>query len=144
MNDRLRPDFEVTDEQARAESAVVSMEAWGLADFRGAPVDRVSVALHEALQAGFGRAATAGLSIADVREVWPEASFDDGRTGLVPPWAVLGDLLAVYLSTAKDTADGMVAGRLYTTDAIAGLGDRPISLERTGLDGWTAYFSDDR
>jgi hypothetical protein len=146
-NDWLKdrsPDFVVTDEQAVAEGVLISMDAWGMTEFHGEPVNRVSATLHQTLQGAFGRAATAGMSLADVREVYPDATVDDGLTSLVPPWAVLGELLAVYLATAKDTAvEGEPADWLYATDNIVGLGNRPVWLQRNGVDGWTAMFPSD-
>jgi hypothetical protein len=49
----------------------------------------------------------------------------DGRIDLVPPWAVLGDLLQVLIKDAADTAEpGEPQDYLYQTPPVKALGNR--------------------
>jgi hypothetical protein len=138
------PDVIITEEQAIAEGAAVDMDGWGIAIFRGDPVRTVSSALFGALQAAFGQAASAGMPIEDIREEHPDARPGDGKTALVPPWAVLGELLQALLATAQDTAgEGEPHDWLYTTDPLPALGGEPVWLQRPRPGEWTAFLPAD-
>jgi hypothetical protein len=140
------PDVIITEEQAIAEGAAVDMDGWGIAQFRDEPVRTVSSTLFAALKAAFGQAASAGMGITieDVREEYPDAQPGDGKTALVPPWAVLGDLLQVLIATAKDTAgEGEPKDGLYATEPLAALGGEPIWLQRPRPGQWTAFLPAD-
>jgi hypothetical protein len=115
------PDVVVTEEDAIAEGAVVSMGGYGIAEFRGEPVRTVSQALFEALQNAFRLAATAGARRLSDKEVAAEIDAMDGEhgrdpgyvawvrslqpatrrsiMGIVPFWANLGELLAAFIGS---------------------------------------------
>lgn len=150
------PDFVVTEEDAIAEGAVVSMSGWGIATFRGEPVRTVSRAMFDVLRDAFGLAASKGLTMTekDWEETLAERKADgqsapplgdlDGRTGLVPPWAVLGDLLQAIIDDARDTAEpGEPQDNLYATRPVKALGGEPVWLQRPRPGEWTAFFPED-
>ncbi len=148
--------FTYTEEQAIADGAVREMDAWGIARFHGEPVRTVSDTLFKALQDAFGLAATAGLQMTE--QDWAETLAEraaagqtapaiddlDGRTRIVPPWAVLGDLLQVFITGAADTAGpGEPQDDLYATPPVKALGGRPIWLQRPKAGEWTAFLPED-
>lgn len=140
------PDVVITGEQAIAEGEAVPMDAWGTAIYAGEPVTTVSRALYGALKAAFARAATAGVTIEDIREEYPDADLGDGKTGLVLPCATLGDLLQRFIQVTRDTADldaGDMPGFLYATDPLAALEGQPIWLQQPRLGEWTAFLPAD-
>jgi hypothetical protein len=162
------PDVVVTEEDLIAEGAVVEMDAWGIATFRGDPVRTVSDTLFWALKNAFTLAATGGLALTDqdlaetVSELEEESSDPDntfmvpyvawlkaqdsfdGLTRLVSPWAVLGDLLQVFIEDAADTAgEGEPLDGLYATPKVKAFQDRPVWLQRPKPGEWTAFFPED-
>jgi len=147
------PDVVITEEDAIAEGAIRDMSGYGVATFRGDPVRTVSDTLFKALQDAFGLAATAGLTMTeqDWAETLAERAADgqtapamddlDGRTGLVPFWANLGQLLQVLIEGAADIAKpGEPQDSLYTTQPLKALGNRPVWLQRPKPAEWTAFF----
>ena len=150
------PDVVITEEDAIAEGAVREMDGWGIARFRGDRVRTVSDTLFRALQDAFGLAATAGLAMTeqDWAETLAERAADgqtvpamddlDGRTGLVPFWANLGELLQVLIEEAADVAKpGEPRDGLYATPLLKALGGRPVWLQRPEPGEWTAFFPED-
>ncbi len=150
------PDIVITQEQGIAEGWIVPMDAWGIASFRGEPVAAVSRALFDALKSAFRFAATTGMNITD--QQWADAGAQllaegtappdlgdlEGRTHLVPPWAVLGDLLQVLIASARDTAGpGEPQDELYATDPVRALNGESIWLQRPRAGQWTAYLPGD-
>ncbi|OHV21206.1 hypothetical protein BBK14_07985 [Parafrankia soli] len=134
------PHVAITDAQAVAEGEIVDMDGWGVVDFHGKPLDRVSLALHRALGEAFPRADTAGVPTETVRETFPDWTADEAK---VPFWGNRGELLAAYLTGAVDTAeDGEPAGYLFATPPIPALGDRPVWVQPNGR-GFTAMFPED-
>lgn len=150
------PDVVVTEDQGIAKGWIVPMDAWGVASFRGEPVASVSRALFDALKKAFRLAATAGMNITEQQwrdagavllaegTIPPDLADLDDRTGLVPPWALLGDLLQVFIATARDTAGpGEPRDQLYATDAVKALDGDLIWLQRPRPGQWTAFLPDD-
>ena len=147
------PNVVITEQDAIAEGAVREMDGWGIAQFRGDPVRTVSDTLFRALQDAFGLAATAGLTMTaqNWAETLAERAADgqsapamddlDGRTGLVPFWANLGELLQVLIEDAADIAKpGEPQDGLYATPPLKALGGRPVWLQRPKAAQWTAFF----
>jgi hypothetical protein len=69
-----------------------------------------------------------------------------GGLGLVSAWGVLGDLLAVFIRSARDTFSkegGDPIDWLYATDPIELLGGKPIWLQRSKVGEWTAFLPSD-
>jgi hypothetical protein len=150
------PDVVITEQQAIAEGVIREMGGYGIATFRGAPVRTVSDTLFRVLQDAFGLAATAGHTV--TRKDWEETLTDraadgqstpdiddlDGRTGLVPFWATLGELLQVLIADAADTAgDGEPGDALYATPPIKALDGKPIWLMRPAVGEWIAFLPED-
>jgi hypothetical protein len=156
LDELPEPGIVYTEEQAIAEGAVRKMDAYGVATFRGDPVYTVSDTLFRALQDTFGLAATAGITVteADWEATLAERAADgqttpaiddlDGRTGLVPPWAALGDLLQVLIAGAYDSAGEITPeDDLYVTPSLKALDNRPIWLQRPKPGEWTAFLPED-
>ena len=151
------PDVIYTEKEAVDEGTVRLMDGWGIATFRGEPVRTVSDALFAALKDAYGLAASAGLNMTeqDWRETLTERAAGgqtapgindlDGRTGLVPPWATLGELLQVLITDAADTAtdDGEPHDWIYITPPLVALDGRCIWLQRPSPGQWTAYLAED-
>ena len=150
------PDVIYTEKEAVDEGAVRDMDGYGIATFHGQPVRTVSDTLFRALKDAYGLAASAGLNMteadweatlaerADEGLSAPDISDLDDRTGLVPPWATLGDLLQVLITGAADIAEpGEPRDWLYQTPPIKALGGEPIWLQRSSAGQWTAYLPED-
>ena len=150
------PDVIYTEKEAVDEGTVRLMDGWGIATFRGEPVRTVSDNLFRALKDAFGLAASAGLNMtgADWEETLaeradeglpaPDISDLDGRTGLVPPSATLGDLLQILITGAADTAKpGEPHDWLYRTPPVKAIGDEEIWRQRPAAGHWTAFLPGD-
>ena len=82
-----KPDFVITEKEAIDEGAIVEMDAYGIAIFRGDPVRTVSDTLFRTLQDAFGLAATAGLTV--TVQDWAETLAERAAV-LLGPGAGLG------------------------------------------------------
>ncbi|WP_152989814.1 hypothetical protein [Frankia sp. ACN1ag] len=128
---------QVTYTDGLADGSLVDMDGWGVIDFRGLPLNRVSGTLYRALKGAFGRAATLGAPAEECRRSFPDWTPADA---VVPFWANLGELLAAYLRDASDDEEG--PGSLFTTAPVAALGGRPLWVQPNGT-GYTAFFPED-
>lgn len=159
------PDFTYTEEDAVDDGAAIDMGGYGYATFRGEPVRTVSDTLFAALQNAFRFAATAGLPMtpeiyqAELDSMEGENGRDPeyvswlrgqnltdlfGIAAIVPPWAVLGELLQAFIAGAADTAEpGEPQDHLYATRPVKALRNRAVWLQRPKAGEWTAFFPED-
>ncbi len=150
------PDVIYTEKEAIDTGDVRDMDGWGIATFRGQPVRTVSGTLFRALKDAYGLAASAGLNMtgadweatlaerADGGLSAPDISDLDGRTGLVPPWATLSELLQVLITGAADVAEpGEPRDWLHKTPPVKAIGGEEIWLQRPSPGHWTAFLPED-